>query len=233
VKASATDFNQFADSYDRALAEALTATGEDVKYFAQGRVNWLASCLRSAGYAARKVLDYGCGIGSTAPLLLEALGADSVAGVDLSERAIEVAQRDHGSERLRFSRIQDYQPDGSCDLLYCNGVFHHIPPAARGGALHFISDSLRPGGLFGMWENNPWNLGTRYVMAHCAFDHDAVTLTPPESKRLLLSAGFEILRIDFLFIFPRPLKLLRPAERLVTKLPLGAQYQILCRKAAP
>ncbi len=22
-------------------------------------------------------------------------------------------------------------------------------------------------------ENNPWNPGTRYVMAHCAFDEDA------------------------------------------------------------
>jgi hypothetical protein len=68
-------------------------------------------------------------------------------------------------------------------------------------------------------------------MAHCAFDKDAVTLSPPEAKRLVRSEGFTILRTDFLFIFPRFLKLARPAEKLVSKLPLGAQYQILCQKA--
>jgi hypothetical protein len=103
---------------------------------------------------------------------------------------------------------------------------------ARREALRFVSNSLRPGGLFGLWKNNPWNPGTRYVMAHCAFDYDAVTLTPLESKRLLRSAGFQILRTDFLFTFPRPLKLLRPAEKLVAKLRLSAQYQIICRKSA-
>jgi SAM-dependent methyltransferase len=110
VKVATTDFNQFADSYDRALSEAL-ATGEDGKYFAQGRVNWLASCLRRMGSPVRLVMDYGCGIGSTAPLLLETLGAGSVIGVDLSERSVEVAERNHGSERLHFSRIQNSQPD--------------------------------------------------------------------------------------------------------------------------
>jgi SAM-dependent methyltransferase len=219
VRTATTDFNQFADSYDRALSEALAATGEDVKFFAQERVNWFASCVRELESAANRILDYGCGIGTTAPLLLEAFAAATVVGVDLSER-------------LRYFRIQEYRPDGTCDMAYCNGVFHHIPPKERSDALRFIWDSLRPGGLFGLWENNPWNPGTRYVMAHCAFDGDAIALTPPEARRLLRSAGFEILRNDFLFIFPRALKWLRPAEKLVTKVPIGAQYLLLCRKSA-
>jgi hypothetical protein len=39
-----------------------------------------------------------------------------------------------------------------------------------------------------------------------------------------------VLCADFLFIFPRPLKWFRPLEPLVSRLPLGAQYQIICRK---
>jgi SAM-dependent methyltransferase len=230
VKTAPTHFDQFADSYDRALSEALAATGEDGKYFAQGRVNWLGKCLRRRGFSARFVMDYGCGVGSTAPMLLEGLGAESVLGLDVSARSVEIAQQTHGSEHLRFSTIQGYRPDGTCDLVYSHAVFHHIDPKDRGDALRIVFDSLRPGGLFAFWEHNPWNPGTRYVMAHCAFDGDAITLTAPEAKRLLRSAGFQVLQNDFLFIFPRALKLLRPAEKLVTKLPLGAQYLNLCRK---
>lgn len=227
-----THFDQFADSYDRNLAEALSASGEDRMYFAQGRVRWLAGCLRELNFATRHVMDYGCGVGSTTPLLLEALGGESAIGVDLSQRSLNVAGRDHGSGKIQFARIQDYSPSASLDLAYCNGVFHHIPPAERTRALGFIIDSLRPGGIFCFWENNPWNPGTRYVMAHCAFDDDAITITPPEANRMLKLAGFEILRTDFLFIFPRVLKFVRFIEKRVTKLPLGAQYQFLCRKPA-
>ena len=224
------EFDSFADSYDRDLAEALAASGEDRKYFAQGRVNWLAGILSRMGTEPRCVMDYGCGTGSTTALLLEKLRAEAAVGVDLSQRSLDVARKNNCSDRVQFLSIAEYTRTGSIDLAYCNGVFHHIPPAKRSEALRFVHRSLRKGGLFSFWENNPWNPGTRHVMAHCAFDKDAVTLSPPEAKQLMRSEGFTILRTDFLFIFPRFLKLARPAEKFVSKLPLGAQYQILCEK---
>lgn len=226
----AVDFDCYADSYDRALNEALAASGEDRDYFARRRLRWLADCLRRIGRSPRRLMDYGCGTGPTSPLLLEILGGEWVVGVDPSTRSLDVARRNHGSDRIQFVPIADYKPAGDLDTAYVNGVFHHIPPGERREALRFLFRSLAPGGLFSFWENNPWNPGTRYVMARCPFDKDAVTLTSPEARELLRSAGFSILRTDFLFIFPRMLRLLRPAERLVSRLPLGAQYQILCQK---
>jgi SAM-dependent methyltransferase len=226
------EFDSFADSYDRDLAEALSASGEDRSYFARGRVRWMADIVRRMGAKPQRLMDYGCGTGSTTALLLETLGAETAVGVDLSLRSLEVARKSYGSDRLQFLPIAQYSPAGTVDLAYCNGVFHHIPPAKRGEALRFVHRSLRKGGLFSLWENNPWNPGARHVMAHCAFDKDAVTLSPPEAKRLVRSEGFTILRTDFLFIFPRFLKLARPSEKFVSKLPLGAQYQILCEKQA-
>jgi len=38
--------------------------------------------------------------------------------------------------------------------------------------------------------NNPWNPGTRYVMSRCEFDEDAITLSPPQCRKLLRSSGF-------------------------------------------
>ena len=126
--------------------------------------------------------------------------------------------------------MRDYQPAGDLDLVFCNGVFHHIPPLDRLDAMQFIYASLRGGGLFALWENNPWNPGTRYVMNRIPFDRDAITLSPLTGRQLVRKAGFEILQTDFCFYFPRLLRPLRPLERLLVKLPLGAQYLVLGRK---
>ncbi len=69
-------------------------------------------------------------------------------------------------------------------------------------------------------------------MAEWSFDRDAITPSYGEARRLLASGGFEILRTDFLFIFPRQLKWLRGLERPLCRLPLGGQYQVLCRKTS-
>ena len=96
--------------------------------------------------------------------------------------------------------------------------------------MEYLRHSLRPGGLFAVWENNPWNPATHYVMSRCTFDKEAQMLSVNEMKTLLRNSGFSIVRSDFLFIFPEFLKLFRPLEPWVSKLPLGGQYQVLARK---
>jgi len=227
---SQIDFDCYADSYDRALAEGLAISGEGREYFARGRVKWLAACLARTGSTPSLVIDYGCGTGSTAPLLLEFLHAEKVVGLDPSARSLSVARRNYGSERIQFFPVHEYEPVRSADLVYCNGVFHHIPPLERGTTLQFLRRTLRPDGMFSFWENNPWNPGTQYIMARLPFDRDAIKLNAVESRRLVRSEGLTVLRTDFVFFFPRFLKVFRPIEKFVSGLPLGAQYQILCRK---
>jgi SAM-dependent methyltransferase len=225
-------FDRFADEYDADLAAALEVSGEDRVYFAKGRVALLAHCLADLREAPKRCLDFGCGVGTTAPLLCEEIGLDQAIGLDVSPRSIELARRNAGSEHCRFSLMNEYEPDGTLDLAYCNGVFHHIPINEREGAAGYVYRALRPGGLFALWENHPWNPGTRYVMAKCVFDKNSIVLTPSESRRLLTAQGFQVLRTDFAFIFPRTLKALRPLEKWLHKLPLGAQYQVLAQKPA-
>ena len=227
---SVTDFDLHANSYDRELGEALAVFGEDREYFARGRVRQLAECLRQKGMVPRHLMDFGCGTGATAPILLETLGAESAIGLDTSRRSLDVARQHYGSERIHFSPVHEHEPTGSLDLAYCNGVFHHIPSTDRAAALRLVRDSLRPGGIFSFWENNPWNPGTRYMMAHCAFDEDAETITPSRARELLCTAGFVVLRTDFAFVFPRIFSIFRPIEKLACRLPIGAQYQVLCQK---
>ncbi len=67
-------------------------------------------------------------------------------------------------------------------------------------------------------------------MSRIPFDRDAITLLPGQSRRLLSTAGFRVLRTDFLFYFPKLLAGLRPVERYLSSIPLGAQYLVLCQK---
>jgi SAM-dependent methyltransferase len=227
--AQPVDFNEFVGDYDAALDRGISLSGEDKDFFARGRVEWLSGCIQDE--RPERVLDYGCGTGSTSSLLQSVLGARSVVGVDTSTEALAAAARE-AAKGVTFSAIADYRPAGDVDVVYCNGVFHHIPPSERAGAIQYVSDSLRPGGLFSFWENNPWNPGTRLVMSRIPFDRDAVLVSAPEARRLLRAGGFEILGTHFLFVFPNMLRALRPLERSLTRLPLGAQYQVLCRKVS-
>src|SRR5262249_13810645 len=107
---------------------------------------------------------------------------------------------------------------------------HHVPVSERTKVVAYIARALRPGGLFALWENNPWNPGTRYIMSRIPFDRDAVTLTPPETQRLLSTGGFSNVLADFRFVFPRLFGWLRWTEPFMSRLPLGAQYLVLGRK---
>jgi SAM-dependent methyltransferase len=225
-----SQFDEFALDYGSALEEGLSVSGEDKTYFCHGRIAWLKNCLCELNSRPEAVLDFGCGTGSTTPYFLDLIQVNSVLGVDSSSKSIELANQNYGAQYVKFMQLGRFQPMGQIDLAFSNGVFHHIPVEARLSAIQLISRSLRHGGLFALWENNPWNPGTRYVMSRIPFDRDAITLSVLEARRLLRSGGFEILRIDFLFVFPRVLRWLRFLEPFVSKLPLGAQYQILCRK---
>jgi SAM-dependent methyltransferase len=224
------EFDEFAEDYDAALAKGISVSGENKDFFAEGRVNWLAKCVTRLGFVPSRVLDFGCGTGSATPFLKRLPGFESLIGLEVSRKSIEVAEKLHGASNIRFQLSSEYAPSGQVDLAFCNGVFHHIPPNERVAAMRYVRDALRPGGLFALWENNPWNPGTRVVMSRIPFDREAIPLSYRETMGLSKEAGFEIASVDFLFYFPRALKFLRWLEPLGVKIPLGAQYQVLTRK---
>ncbi|MFM2082215.1 MAG: hypothetical protein RL380_906 [Verrucomicrobiota bacterium] len=227
---SKAEFDRYAADYDAALAQGISVSGEDKEFFARGRLVLLEKILRARNFPVRTALDFGCGTGQAAPLLREILRAETVLGVDISEGLLGVAQREHSGAGIEFRALKSHTPAADFDLAFCNGVFHHIPLTERAGAVAHVFRSLKPGGLFALWENNPWNPGTQYVMSKIPFDRDAIKLSPPTARKLLREAGFEILRTDSAFYFPSALGFLRGVEPLLAKLPFGAQYQVLARK---
>lgn len=225
------EFDGYADRYDEELNRGISISGERKEFFAEARIERLSQCLAELNTRPSKlVLDFGCGTGASTPYLHQILNAERIIGIDVSQESLRVARATQNTTPADFYSQEEYAANGNVDVVFSNGVFHHIPPSERGDAMSYIANCLRPGGLFALWENNPWNLGTRYVMSKIPFDRDAIMLSASTASKLVRSAGLNVVRIDYHFIFPKPLRFLRSIEPYLKGVPIGAQYQLLCRK---
>lgn len=222
------NFDAYARSYHETLEHGLALSGESREFFARARVEHVKHVL--AGKSIRHVLDFGCGDGATSVLLASAFPDAEIVGTDVSAESIECARR-HSSERIRFVVGHELLRSSRwrADLVYTNGVFHHIPPEHRDGTLQHIIAMLTPDGTVALWENNSWNPGTRLVMRRIPFDRDAIPLSPRVMRRLVTGNRLKVERMDFLFYFPRALAFLRRTEAFLRHVPLGAQYCAFCR----
>lgn len=101
------------------------------------------------GFAPRKILDYGCGVGRLAVPF--ARMADTVTGVDISPSMLAEARQSCDARRLTnvsFHTVADLDtlaPD--FDLAHSFIVFQHIPPRQGETLFARILNLLRPGGL--------------------------------------------------------------------------------------
>jgi trans-aconitate methyltransferase len=225
-------FDAFAQSYDDTLNAGLKISGEDSAFFAARRIEETRKAVaRNAPSCGReKAIDFGCGTGNASGSLREAFGFGTVYGLDVSAASLAVAEKRFNDPGLRFQTIETYTPSKDVDLVFCNGVFHHIDPGTRPSSLAFVHAALKPGGVFVFWENNPWNPGVHYIMKAIPFDRDAKKILPHAAVRLLRRAGFKVLQLRFFFVFPKPLSFLRFLEPAMSFLPFGAQYQIVALK---
>ncbi len=233
LRAMSIDENLFdrRREYEQMLEAGIRLSGENREWFMVERIRDLQAQLPS-DFQPTRVLDFGCGFGDTSAHLSEVYPHAEVVGVDTAPGAIAHARDAHRGDRTSFQLIRDLDAGGTFDLCYTNGVFHHIPPAERTGAVRLIHRALAPGGRFALMENNPWNPGARLVMSRIEFDRDAIMLSHRETRRLLQSGGFdETTAPRFLFVFPRFLACLRVLEPSLARLPLGAQYYVIGTKA--
>jgi SAM-dependent methyltransferase len=198
---SPTEFDVYAKRYQEALNEGLSLTGERADYYAEFRVQATKRLVDKYGKGIERVLDFGCGIGSSIPYLNEAFKPLHTIGVDVSSDSLLEARGRVRLANASFHLVDEKRLHEEIDLGFCNGVFHHIEPEFRAAAFGYIFSALRPGGLFAFWENNPYNPGTLAVVARCPFDRAAKPINPLAAKGLLKIAGFRLLVVHSQFFF--------------------------------
>ena len=222
-------FDEFVDSYEASCAEGLKLSGESRDYFAQQRIQHTRR-LCSSLLSVRTVVDFGCGLGHATPHLRNAFPGARIVGIDSSRAAVRSARSRYSNAIAEFMSAEEGPQPGSVDVVYSNGTFHHIDPKDRPAEIARVFQWLSVGGLFALWENNPWNPGTRLVMKRIPFDRDARPLSCLTAGKLLNAAGFRVGAVSSHFYFPSWLRSLRPLEPYLERVPLGAQYCVVAEK---
>jgi ubiquinone/menaquinone biosynthesis C-methylase UbiE len=222
---SAAEFDEYSRTYDDAVNRALAFSGMNVDFFTRAKAEYLLELVRAAPGAETgpALLDVGCGVGNFHPLLADGVGR--IVGIDVSPECIAVArERQPAVEYAVYDGTHVPYPNAAFDAVYASNVMHHVPVAQRPALVREMRRVLKPGGVIVIFEHNPFNPLTRYVVGRCEFDKDAVLLRRQESETLLREAGFSAVASRFILTLPAVNRTLRKLDRLFAGLPLGAQY---------
>jgi len=225
------DFDEFATDYRSTHTDNLKMSGADSFYFAEHKVLILKQ--QETGKNLQ-MLDLGCGDGAIELYVQKHLPGWKVEGVDISEKAIEEAKR----KNIAISRFQIFNgtqipfADGLFDIVLMAAVLHHVDFSLHETIVKEIYRALKPGGRLYLFEHNPLNPFTKYLVKTCEFDRDAKLLSYRYTRKLIQKAGFNSIQIEFILFFPRKgiLSKLIPVEKALSWLPLGGQYFCRCTK---
>jgi SAM-dependent methyltransferase len=225
-----SEFDAFADEYERLHSQNIRLSGEAPTYFAQQKAQMAASLVANA-LPCRRILDFGTGVGNSIEPLKRQFPASHIEGIDVSLRSLEIA-------RSRFADLAMFRhfdgasipfDDGSFGLAFAACVFHHIDGSEHEALIRELRRVLVPGGWLTIFEHNPWNPLTRQAVNSCEFDRNARLLTARTLKAAARRAGFNDVQAKYCVFFPRALRALRPFENKMGWLPLGAQYCVVAR----
>lgn len=223
------EFDTFADEYLADHAENIRITGEDPAYFARYKLDELRRLWSLRRFSEPgSVLDFGSGIGASLPHLAQAFPAADITAFDVSRRSLAIAAQRHGQiASFVHGHDTDALEERGFDLIFTSCVFHHIEADRHEGLLAGLRSRLRPGGKLVVFEHNPINPVTRYIVATCSFDVNAVLIPARRLAALQRRAGFARVECRFTGFFPHALARLRRYEPFLARLPLGAQYYTL------
>jgi ubiquinone/menaquinone biosynthesis C-methylase UbiE len=99
-----------------------------------------------------KILDYGCGSGSSTLALTRLFPNASIVGVDFLDKSLRLARLRKVHYRLSNAEFFQVPSSGQLlghtgfDLVFLNAVYEHLLPAERPAVLATMWNALQPGG---------------------------------------------------------------------------------------
>lgn len=229
VDSTSVNFDDYARDYQQILSSGLRISGEKDDYFDRYKLNCLNRWACKPDQTG-ELLDFGCGIGKLTTLIAQAYPQSVVFGYDISPESINVARK--RSAHLKNVFFETRIPSGRLyDLIIAANVFHHIKEKDRPEILLRLRALLKPEGMIVIFEHNPFNPLTRYIVKTCPLDKDAELITLGGFMRLAEECQLQLQKKRYIVFFPRFLRYFRKCEASLGFLPLGAQYMALFVKS--
>ncbi|MEO6233254.1 MAG: class I SAM-dependent methyltransferase [Ferruginibacter sp.] len=219
------DFDEFATNYRSIHTENLKLSGADSLYFAQHKILQLKQTEEDNGLT---LLDVGCGDGAAEIFLNEFFPSWKLEGIDITKQSIAEAQ----NRKIPAANFQLYNgteipfEDNKFDIVFMAAVLHHIDFSLHNIVISEIHRALKPGGRIYIFEHNPLNPFTRYLVKTCPFDKNAKLLSSNYCKQILKEKLFKQIKVKYILFFPRKglLSKLIWMEEKLGWLPIGGQY---------
>jgi SAM-dependent methyltransferase len=219
------DFNQSKDNYRQTIERSIAFAGKGLDFFTEVKADYLRRIVarRLGGVTEPRILDIGCGHGLLHSYLrsfgLDIVGTEVATEVLSLARAAnpKVAYVGYDGQTLPFS-------PNSFDLALAVCVMHHVPPAQWKDFLREMRRVLRPGGIAVIFEHNPLNPLTRYVVASNTIDADANLLSARMLRKLMRYAGFDGPQTRNIIFTPFAHPGFRWLDDHLGRIPFGAQY---------
>lgn len=217
------DFNTSKDNYRETVEASLAFAGQGLDFYTRAKAETIARLLEGDGSIAPRLLDVGCGHGFIHPMLADL--SCKVVGVETASEVLPLAREANPDvEYVAYDGHALPFDDQSFDVVLTICVMHHVPPAQWAAFLAEARRVLRPGGRIIVFEHNPWNPATRWVVSRNDIDADAVLLSPRRLASMLEVGGFQSVRTRFILFTPFAQSFFRRIDAMLGWLPLGAQY---------
>ncbi|MGA2916330.1 MAG: class I SAM-dependent methyltransferase [Sedimentisphaerales bacterium] len=222
------DFDKHSHTYRETLKYSLRLFGGDDKLFDLLKI----SCIKRwviRDNNAYDILDFGCGVGKLTGLLAKDFRRSRVVGYDISKESIAVAEEENaGLKNIHF--INEFTNEQKYDFIIVANVFHHIDSKQRVDTLCTMKQLLKSGGKIVILEHNPFNPFTRYIVNICPFDIDVRLIWLRNFIKLANISNLRVELRSYVLFFPWQSGVFRTMERVLGRIPLGAQYMLILSK---
>ncbi|CAM3724981.1 class I SAM-dependent methyltransferase [Litorimonas haliclonae] len=224
-------FDSRSSHYAEDINDSVAFSGLKADFFTRVKAEYFRDHLteKFGGTTKLNVLDLGCGIGIFEGLFENDF--DAITGIDVSELSIETAKANqkHACFHL-YEGSQIPFEDDHFDVVFTICVMHHVPPENWEKFVAEAHRVLKPGGVFAVFEHNPYNPLTLKVVNDCILDEDAVLLKPKKLNQVIKTAFSKPTRTEFIIAIPPLNKFFKFFDRLLKRLPFGAQYAVYVEK---
>ena len=225
------EFDEYAENYRSIHSEKIKLSGADSFYFAEFKVRLLEAHVKNE---TLQILDVGCGDGATEIFMMKYFPLWKVEGIDISFKSIETAKK-RGLSNTTFHFYDGNKipfAENQFDIIFMAGVLHHVNYDLHTLLLEEIYRVLKPAGKLCLFELNPLNPLTRYLVNTCEFDKHAKLLNARYTESLLKKNRFWLTKKNYIIFFPRKglLSKFIFLEKFLQWLPLGGQYFIIAEK---
>ncbi|HET6540706.1 MAG TPA: class I SAM-dependent methyltransferase [Chryseolinea sp.] len=226
------EFDQYAEDYYQMLKSSITKSGEQPEFFAEYKIQDTLQLTKKLSFDPKVIFDFGSGIGNSIPFFRKYFPKSKLICADISSKSLDISKkRFPGSEE--YFRIYEGGidlPDESVDLVFSTCVFHHIDHEEHSHWLRELLRILKVNGVLMIFEHNPSNPLTVSTVKHCPIDVNAKLIPGRQLKSLIRNAGGRNIDLAYRIFFPHTLSFLRPFEKYLKKIHLGAQYYVCARK---